>query len=133
MVPYEGGNNWGIGKGALVVVIALLILAVVCAKPAQQLIQSVGTGADLSTSHGNAKHGTDADKARNAIDKCISKGGTPYEAWNPDTCNTVVTCQMPGGKSAVQVFNQYGKEITAFITAKNYLCGLLGRGWFLCQ
>lgn len=133
MVPYESDGG-GMGLGTVLVVLVILALVVVCIGPAQQLVQSsIGTGADLSGSHGNAKHGMDADRARKAIDNCLNKGGSPYEVWNPDTGNTVVTCQMPGGKSAVQVFNQYGKEVTAFITAKNYLCGLLGRGWFLCQ
>lgn len=116
----------------LFLIVGLLLMAL---SKVPDIVESsgLGTAADLGFSHGNAKHGTDADKARNAIDKCLSKGGSVYEVWKPDTGNTVVTCQMPGGKSAVQVFNQYGKEVTAFITAKNYLCGLLGRGWFLCQ
>jgi len=84
----------------------------------EYLVEAALTGnIDQTMSHAIAKHGAGAL----AVYECINKNGTAGQYYNPGMDRWANICQLDNGKYGVQIINNAGEEITAFINKSKCL------------
>ena len=122
MVPREQTSGIGFSTALFLILLFALVL-IVCLPRAESLLQEQGV--DLSRSHGEARHGQDAQTARS----CIERGWNVRELFNPATGMTIRWCEMLSGGYAWQIIDQEGFEVTVYKTLRSMLSSLFGRGF----
>ena len=119
----RGGQIVGELALILVIIAAFIIVAALLIPPSaqtwlqtapQEAIRGIAGEIDLSMSHGEEKHGSAAVQVRD----CLNKTGPVMQWKNPNSRNTARVCQLEDGRYGMQIVNEEGKEITAFVKDK---------------
>ena len=116
----------------LLAIAAILLLGVMAVAPPvegwvsnAEVRGGIGTQAEKSQSHAESHHGTEAQEAREQIDRCVNGGGT-YEITTNLLGRTIVRCTPRGSQDgAIQVIQPNGFELTAYLKRGLQVLGMM--------